>query len=197
MSKFSMTSFYVTSFICQVHVCICNTFYMTSFHTGILWVRDWFSYDKFYLLVGTCQQIYFDNLLVIASWPITSNAQITLTSFLCWPIQTNKICTLTIFSMISALVQKLAWLRVQRANKTCHIKLVIENLLVCNRLKTKQYNANPSGKFLENFLFYFVTLNPIKKLKILTPSKLYLRPILSVRMCVFTGSSNNDAFWFA
>jgi hypothetical protein len=27
-----MTSFYVTSFICQVHVCICNKFYMTSFH---------------------------------------------------------------------------------------------------------------------------------------------------------------------
>jgi hypothetical protein len=41
-------------------------------------------------------------------WPITSNAQITLTSFLCWPIQTNNICTLTIFSMTSALVQKLA-----------------------------------------------------------------------------------------
>jgi hypothetical protein len=30
---------YVTSFICQVHVCICNKFYMTSFHN-----------DKFYLL---------------------------------------------------------------------------------------------------------------------------------------------------
>jgi hypothetical protein len=30
---------YVTSFICQVHVCICNTFYMTNFHN-----------DKFYLL---------------------------------------------------------------------------------------------------------------------------------------------------
>jgi hypothetical protein len=30
-SKFCMTSFYVTSFIWQVHVCICNTFYMTSF----------------------------------------------------------------------------------------------------------------------------------------------------------------------
>jgi hypothetical protein len=68
---------------------------------------DKFSYDKFYLLVWTCQQVYFDNLLV-ASWPITSNGQITLTSFLCWPIQTNKICTLTIFSMTSALVQKLA-----------------------------------------------------------------------------------------
>ena len=38
-SKFSMKSFYVTSFIYQVHVCICNKFYMTSFH------------DKFYLLV--------------------------------------------------------------------------------------------------------------------------------------------------
>jgi hypothetical protein len=31
-SKFSMTSFYVTSFICQVHVCICNKFDMTIFH---------------------------------------------------------------------------------------------------------------------------------------------------------------------
>jgi hypothetical protein len=68
---------------------------------------DKFSYDKFYLLVWTCQQVYFDNLLVASNcnstadnasaWPITSNAQITLTSFLCWPIQTNKICTLTIF----------------------------------------------------------------------------------------------------
>jgi hypothetical protein len=25
---------------------------------------DKFSYDKFYLLVWTCQQVYFDNLLV-------------------------------------------------------------------------------------------------------------------------------------
>jgi hypothetical protein len=25
---------------------------------------DKFSYDKFYLLVQTCQQVYFDNLLV-------------------------------------------------------------------------------------------------------------------------------------
>jgi hypothetical protein len=41
---------------------------------------DKFSYDKFYLLVWTCQQVYFDNLLV-ASWPITSNAQITLTIY--------------------------------------------------------------------------------------------------------------------
>jgi hypothetical protein len=32
---------------------------------------DKFSYDKFYLLVWTCQQVYFDNLSV-ASWPITS-----------------------------------------------------------------------------------------------------------------------------
>jgi hypothetical protein len=38
-----MTSFYVTSFICQVHVCICNKFYMTSF---IYW----------------CERVYFDNL---------------------------------------------------------------------------------------------------------------------------------------
>jgi hypothetical protein len=30
---------------------------------------DKFSYDKFYLLVWTCQQVYFDNLLV-TSWPI-------------------------------------------------------------------------------------------------------------------------------
>jgi hypothetical protein len=71
-------------------------------------LHDKFSYDKFYLLVWTCQQVYFDNLLV-ASWPVASNAQITLTSFLCWAIQRNKICTLPIFSMTSTLVQKLAW----------------------------------------------------------------------------------------
>jgi hypothetical protein len=35
-SKFSMTSFHVTSFICQVHVCICNKFYMTSFDITVL-----------------------------------------------------------------------------------------------------------------------------------------------------------------
>ena len=35
-SEFSMTSFHMTSFICQVHVPTCNIFYMTSFH------------DKFY-----------------------------------------------------------------------------------------------------------------------------------------------------
>ena len=63
-SKFSMTGFYVTiSFICQVHVCV----YMQQI------LYDKFSYDKFYLLVWTCQQVYFDNLLV-ASWPITTNA---------------------------------------------------------------------------------------------------------------------------
>jgi hypothetical protein len=34
-----MTSFYVTSFISQMHVCIlCNKFYMTSFHmTSIIY----------------------------------------------------------------------------------------------------------------------------------------------------------------
>jgi hypothetical protein len=72
-----MTSFYVTSFICQVHVCICNKISMTSFHmtSFIYWCER------------VNMQVFFDNLLV-ASWPITSNAQITLTSFLCWPIQT-------------------------------------------------------------------------------------------------------------
>ena len=40
-SKFSMTSFYMASFICQVHVCMCDKFYMTSF---------WFSdrHDSYY-----------------------------------------------------------------------------------------------------------------------------------------------------
>ena len=34
-NKFSMTSFYVTSFICQVQLCMCNKFAMTSF-----WLSD-------------------------------------------------------------------------------------------------------------------------------------------------------------
>jgi hypothetical protein len=37
---------------------------------------------------------------------------------------------------------------------------------------------NFSDIFLENFLFYLATLNPIKKLKILTRLKLYLRPYI-------------------
>ena len=40
-SKFSMTSFYLTSFICQVHARV----YMQQI------LYDKFSYDKFYLLV--------------------------------------------------------------------------------------------------------------------------------------------------
>ena len=40
-SKFSMTSFYMANKICQVHVCMCDKFYMTSF---------WFSdrHDSYY-----------------------------------------------------------------------------------------------------------------------------------------------------
>jgi hypothetical protein len=74
-SKFSMTSFYVTSFICQVHVCICNkfdmtTFHMTSFITGVN-VSEKGVYRR------------HDRKIIIVRWSITSNAQITLTSFLC------------------------------------------------------------------------------------------------------------------
>ena len=43
-------------FICQVHVCICNKFYMTSFHM-----------TSFIYWCGTCQQVYFDNLLVTSN----------------------------------------------------------------------------------------------------------------------------------
>jgi hypothetical protein len=84
---------------------------------------DKFLCDKFYLPKCTCEnatnfiwqvficQVLFtglnvsekgvyrrqDRKIIVVRLPITSNAQITLTSFLCWPIQTNKICTLTIF----------------------------------------------------------------------------------------------------
>ena len=52
---------------------LCDKFYLPSARVYMQQILyDKFSYDKF----------YFDNLLV-ASWPITSNAQITLTSFLC------------------------------------------------------------------------------------------------------------------
>jgi hypothetical protein len=113
---------FVCNWLKSVHVCICNkSVYMTSFQ----------SYDKFYLLVWTCQQVYFDNLLAASNVIVQRttralanhnkcSADYTLTSFLCWPIQTNEIYTLslTIFSMTSALVQKLACLSKLRVHQT-------------------------------------------------------------------------------
>jgi hypothetical protein len=86
--------------------------------------------------------------------------------------------------------------------------IVIRTAAYKKRVSSNADNLNPSGKFLENFLLYLVTLNPIKKLKILTPSKLYLRPYIfcsKLQMYVFTGSGlsvlagklptiTNDAF---
>jgi hypothetical protein len=77
-SKFSMTSFYVTSFICQVHVCI----YATNF----IW--QVFTWQVLFTGVKVSEKGVYrrhDRKIIIVRWPITLNAQITLTSFLCWP----------------------------------------------------------------------------------------------------------------
>jgi hypothetical protein len=114
------------SFLWQVFMwqvlfaCKCNKFFY-----------DKFSWQVLFTGVNVSEKGVYrrhDRKIIIVRWLITSNAQITLTRFLCWPIlKTNKICTLTIFSMTSALVQKLAWTDCQscayrRANKTCDIK---------------------------------------------------------------------------
>jgi hypothetical protein len=103
-STFSMTSFYVRSFICQVLFAKCTCVYATNFIWQVVIWQVLFTGVKM-----SEKGVYrrHDRKVIIVRWPITSNARITLTSFLCWPIQTNKICTLTIFSMTSALVQKL------------------------------------------------------------------------------------------
>jgi hypothetical protein len=47
---------------------LCDKFYLTS--AGVYMqeiIYDKFSYDKFYLLLWTCQQVYFDNLLVASN----------------------------------------------------------------------------------------------------------------------------------
>jgi hypothetical protein len=72
-----MTSFYVTSFICpSARVKMQQILY------------DKFSYVKFYLLTGlnvSEKGVYRrqDRKIIVVRLPITSNAQITLTSFLC------------------------------------------------------------------------------------------------------------------
>jgi hypothetical protein len=47
---------------------LCDKFYLPSARVYMQQIlNDKFSYDKFYLLVWTCQQVYFDNLLVASN----------------------------------------------------------------------------------------------------------------------------------
>jgi hypothetical protein len=116
-------SFLWQLFMWQVLFAKCTCVYATNF----IWQV---SYDKFYLLVWTCQKKVFiaamtrqDRKIIIVRWPITSNAQITLTSFFCWPIQTKKKFLLwqnsNFFFTHRKNRQSCAY---RRANKTCHIK---------------------------------------------------------------------------
>jgi hypothetical protein len=77
-SKFSMTSFYVTSFICKVHVWV----YVTNF--------IWQVFIWQVLFTGVNVSEKGDRKIIIVRLPITSNPQITLTIFLCWPIRRTK-----------------------------------------------------------------------------------------------------------
>jgi hypothetical protein len=44
---------------------LCDKFYLPSARVYMQQIlNDKFSYDKFYLLVWTCQQVYFDNVMV-------------------------------------------------------------------------------------------------------------------------------------
>jgi hypothetical protein len=53
-------------------------------------------------------------------------------------------------------------------------------------LKLGNKNANPSWKFLENFLFYLVTLNPIKKLIIhIPPPEALFKTLNFLFKCLF------------
>jgi hypothetical protein len=96
---FYVTSFYVTSFLWQVFMwqvlfAKCTCVYATNF----IW--QVFIWQVLFACVNVSEKGVYrrhDRKIIIVRWPITSNAQITLTSFLCWPIQTNKICTLTFF----------------------------------------------------------------------------------------------------
>jgi hypothetical protein len=47
------------------------------------------------------------------------------------------------------------------------------------------FNANPSGKFLENFIFYLVTLNPMKKIKNPDPLEALFKILYFLFKCVF------------
>jgi hypothetical protein len=92
---------------------LCDKFYLPSARVYMQQIFLWqvFIWQVLFTGVNVSEKGVYrrhDKKIIIVRWPITSNAQITLTSFLCWPIQTNKTCTLTIFSMTSALVQKLA-----------------------------------------------------------------------------------------